>query len=111
MIFVTRSKFPLPLKLLVSIGVHWLNGSRRLVLSISTNCPPSAPLVAVIVNVVPFKLTSVICGVGTVTTKLSAPPLMANDAVAPVAIPPPFIVNDDGSVPFTKPPVLVEMIV
>ena len=61
---VDRFRLPLPSKLLVNIGVHWLNGFATLVVPSSTYCPPNAPLVALMFSVVPLTLMLVKCGVG-----------------------------------------------
>ena len=75
---VERVKFPLALNEFVTTGVHLLNGSARLVLCSSTYVPLVAPLVAIMVKVVPLTLTLVIVGEGgrgSVTIKFTFPPL------------------------------------
>ena len=73
--FVDRFRLPLPLKLLVNIGVHWLNGFATLVVPSSTYCPPCTPFVALMFSVVPLTLMLVTCtGCGpTVATTLIVP--------------------------------------
>ena len=60
--FVERLICPLPLKLFVNTGVHWLNGNATFVLCNNAYWPPAAPFVAVIVSVVPLKLMLVSTG-------------------------------------------------
>src|ERR1017187_2915247 len=64
MMLVDRFRLPPPSKLLVSIGVHWLNGLATLVVPSKTYWPLAAPLVAVRFRVIPDRLTLVIRGAG-----------------------------------------------
>src|SRR5579859_5903673 len=75
MMLVDKFRLPPPLKLLVNIGVHWLNGLARLVVPSSTYWPPDTPLVALIFSVDPLRLMLVKCtGCGpTVPTTLIVP--------------------------------------
>ena len=63
---VDRLTAPLPLNELVKTGVHCAMGRSKLVLSRRVNGPPSMPLVALKVSVLPLMLMLVICG-GVVT--------------------------------------------
>ena len=62
--FVDRFRLPPPSRLLVKIGVHWLNGLDKLVVLRSTYRPLFDPFVALMVNVVPLTLMDVNCGWG-----------------------------------------------
>jgi len=61
MMLVDRFKLPLPLKLLVNIGVHWLNGVVKLVVPSNTYRPLPTPFVALMLKFVPFTLMLVKC--------------------------------------------------
>src|ERR1035437_10734389 len=72
-------KLPL-VKVLVTTGVHWINGSIRLVLLSTMNCRPAVPFVPLITRLVPDKLTLVMCGcaAGPETTPAVIVPLTAS---------------------------------
>ena len=61
---VDRLVLPLLLKLLVKMGVHWLNGAATLVEPSKTYDPLCTPFVALRFNVVPLTLMLVIRGCG-----------------------------------------------
>src|ERR1035437_113760 len=64
MMLVDRFRLPPPSKLLVSIGVHWLNGLATVVVPSKTYWPLAAPVVAVRFRVIPDRLTLVMRGAG-----------------------------------------------
>jgi|SRR5579859_7369053 len=107
---VDRLIAPLELNELVKTGVHCEIGRSRFVLSNSVNGPPSWPLVALNVSVLPLMLMLVKCNCGggaVATTRLSVPPLMASVAVP--AAPLPVTVTEDGTAPLIDAPVALVM--
>src|SRR5882724_153938 len=62
--FVDRFRLPPPSRLLVRMGVHWLNGLATLVEPSRTYCPPFEPFTALRFNVVPLTLMLVNSGCG-----------------------------------------------
>src|SRR4051812_48604449 len=103
---VERLSEPVPSNALVNTGVHWLKGKARSALCNRTKVPLFTPLVAVIIRVVPLRLTLVMRGVDGVppeTTRYNSLLLIERAAAPPETIPPPATATVEGTVPPTDP--------
>ena len=94
---------PVPLKLLVEIGVHWLKGVAMLVEVSTMKVPLPTPLVPLKMILPPAVVTELITGGGGITTRFKLPPLTTSEVIAPAATPLPVTVTVAFGVPEIEP--------